>query len=486
MTVTQQVYDGLTAFDEHLNIVPALAHYWQISDRGQTYTFELRPGARFHNGRPVTAEDCVFSLERLVSPGLNQDNFHYFSQIVGAEAFRAGRAKHVEGLKAIDERTFQIRFTTPFVHCLSVLSMFCSKILPKREVLEQGEAFFHAPIGTGPFRFSEWVALEKDPAKPSARRAAALRLAANPDYFGARPHLDELVFRLPAPANAERPPIEEIVDVIAAESIPDTALPDWVRVEAPQLALYYLVLPTSPPFGDPRVRRALNFALDKRSFIGEDERLSALVADSIVPPGIPGFIPARKPYEHDLRKARALMAEAGFAEGRGLPPLEFIVDPLYFDLGNRGCLESCLGQIGVKVEWLRAGRRVERDEPGLSGRPYVLVRGWIADFPDPDNFLRPLFHSHSPQNANGYSNPEVDRLLDQAWTVTSYSERIQLYRRIEEKILQDSPIIPVFYGRQRVLVHPNVRGFGLSQLGLHYLQARRIWLANQAHPKARL
>ena len=138
------------AFDQHLNIVPALARYWDISPDGKTYTFELHPEARFHNGEPVTAEDCVFSFERLLTPGLNETNYHYFTRIVGAQDFREGKAKTVAGLRAIDERTFQIRFTTPFVPALSVLSMYSSKILPKKEVLKRGERFFKEPIGAGP------------------------------------------------------------------------------------------------------------------------------------------------------------------------------------------------------------------------------------------------------------------------------------------------------------------------------------------------
>jgi ABC-type transport system substrate-binding protein len=122
--LVQQMYDGLTAFDRHLNVVPALAKFWEISPDGKTYRFELREDARFHNGRPVTAEDCVFSFERLLTKGLNEHNYHYFSRIEGAEAFHNGRAKHVSGLSAVDEHTFEIRFVTPFVPALSVLSMY--------------------------------------------------------------------------------------------------------------------------------------------------------------------------------------------------------------------------------------------------------------------------------------------------------------------------------------------------------------------------
>jgi ABC-type oligopeptide transport system substrate-binding subunit len=153
---------------------------------------------------------------------------------------------------------------------------------------------------------------------------------------------------------------------------------------------------------------------------------------------------------------------------------------------ERACLKGCLSKIGISVNFLKARRRIERDEPALAGRPTLLWRGWVADFPDPDNFLRPLFHSQSPVNVSAYRNPQVDQLLDRAWTETSYIARIDLYRDIERRILADSPIIPVHYGRTRVLVQPDTRGFSLSQLGFHYVPTHKIWLANQPHPKIRL
>jgi len=488
--VTQQIFDGLTAFDEQLNIVPALARYWEISPDSRTYTLELRPDARFHNGRPVTAQDCVFSFERLLTPGLNEDNYHYFSRIVGAEDFRQGKAAHVAGLRALDERTFQIRFATPFVPGLSVLSMYCSKILPQQELAAQGEDFFKAPIGSGAFRFAAWLGAEETP-DPTAgtRRPHGIRLEANPDYFQGRPYLDELVYQEPiAPSAAKEPlSIPDLVDCLPLD-VADARVGDWVMVESQQLAINYLVLPSTPPYDDPRVRRAIHFALDKRSFLtARQPAAGATPAGSVVPPGIPGFVPAKQPYDHNLKKARALLAEAGFASGRGLPTIDFVLDThSVLESSERKCLESCLSRIGVRVNWLKATRRLESDEPALAGRPIMMDRGWVADFPDPDNFLRPLFHSSSPANLSGYRSAEVDRLLDRAWSETSYKARIELYQLIEKQILLDSPIIPLYYEQGRVLVEPNARGFFLSPLGLWYIKTNKIWLANQPHPKVRL
>jgi len=489
--VTHQIFDGLTAFDDHLNIVPALARYWQISADSRTYTFEIRPTARFHNGRPVTADDCVFSFERLMRPELNPANYQYFSLVEGAAEFRQGRARNVAGLKAIDARTFQIRFKAPFVPSLSVLSMYCSKILPRKEVEATGAQFFRAPIGTGGFRFVEWIGSEKDPSVPVLKGLPqAVRLEANPDYYRGRPYLDELVYRsLVLARGAEETQLSDVVDCMD-DVAPGEQLYDWVPAEAPHLLLAYIVLPSVPPYSDRRVRQAINYALDKASFIdGPSDGSGPTPAGSIVPPGIPGFVPAKERYEHNLVKAKVLLAEAGFPEGRGLPPLEFVTEPLFsFSLTDerRRCLTSCMDKIGLDVKWLRADRRLDRTEPGIKTRPLLMWREWIADFPDPDNFLRPLFHSASPANLSGYHDPEVDRLLDRAWTETSQTTRIKLYRDVEKRVLKDSPIIPVYYGRLRVLVHPNLRGFSLSPLGFQYSKTYKMWLANQAHPKVRL
>lgn len=478
--LVQQMYDGLTAFDKNLNVVPALAKFWEISPDGRTYTFELRDDARFHNGRPVTADDCVFSFERLLTRGLNEHNYHYFTRIEGAEDFREGRADRVSGLEAMDDKTFRIRFVTPFVPALSVLSMYSSKILPRKELETQGEAFFEAPIGTGAFQFARWVEPTEDPGVPTyGGITQALRLEANPYYYEGRAHLDAIVFRALGNARSyEGPlrPLHEIADCLMTSDLERYS--DWVPIEADRLlALRYLYFPNNvKPYNDARVRRAINLALDKRSFLDSRQVTNGIPeATGVVPPGIPGFIPKETASKRNLEEARRLLADAGYPGGRGLPPLEV---PVYgspdVNRDPRECLVACLSEIGVEVkpvnvDWLT----------GRAARAALSDTIWYADFPDPDNFLRPLFHSKGYVNAFGYHNEEVDRLLDQVWTETSYTKRNALYHRIEELILEDSPIIPTDYGRLRFLLRPNVRGFFLTPLGASYIKMKDIWLAQE-------
>ncbi len=481
----QQIYDGLTGFDRHLRVVPALAKFWEISPDGRTYTFELRDNARFHNGRRVTAEDCVFSFERLLTKGLNGHNYHYFSRIEGAAEFRDGKALHVSGLEAVDERTFRIQFVTPFVPALSVLSMYSSKILPKQEVLARGDRFFEAPIGTGAFQFARFIEPEEDPSVPlddGVRQG--VRLEANLQYFAGRPHLDAVTFRAlwkPKEYAEAEVPLDEVADCVETG---EGHYGDWVAVEAPQLlALRYLYFPNHvPPYDDPRIRRALNFALDKRSFLDTHGVTAGTpAATGVVPPGIPFFIPKGSHSGHDLEKARALLAEAGYPGGKGLPPLELPVlrDGVYprepASKARDECLVACLARVGVKVRLVEVQRYLKVDDPLFRHRAILDDNTWYADFPDPDNFLRPLFHSKGYMNTFGYSNPEVDRLLDQVWSETSYTARNKLYHQIEAIVLEDAPIIPTDYGRLRYLLRGSVRGFYLTPLGVPYIQMKDVW-----------
>jgi peptide/nickel transport system substrate-binding protein/oligopeptide transport system substrate-binding protein len=492
--LVQQIYDGLTAFDRHLRVVPALAKFWEISPDGRTYTFELRDNARFHNGRRVTAEDCVFSFERLLTKGLNEHNYHYFSRIEGATDFREGRADRVRGLEAVDERTFRIRFVTPFVPALSVLSMYSSKILPKQEVLAQREKFFEAPIGTGPFQFSRFIEPEEDPGVPLHEGVRqGVRLEANLQHFGGRPHLDAVTFRAlwysKDYLGAERP-LDEVADCVEASEVDRYG--DWVAVESPQLlALRYLYFPNHvPPYDDPRIRRALNLALDKRSFLDSHHTTAGTpAATGVVPPGIPFFIPKGSNSGQDLEKARALLAEAGYPGGKGLPPLELPVlrEGVYprepASKTRDGCLVACLARVGVKVRLLEVDRYLKADDPVFRHRAILDDNTWYADFPDPDNFLRPLFHSKGYMNTFGYSNPEVDRLLDQVWEETSYTARNKLYHQIERMVLQDAPIIPTDYGRLRFLLRGSVRGFYLTPLGASYIQLKDVWFQEEGESR---
>ena len=314
-----------------------------------------------------------------------------------------------------------------------------------------------------------------------------IRFEENSQYFEGRPHLDAIVFRAiwnSPEYEVEARPLHEVADCLETNEVEHYA--DWISVEADRfLALRYLYFPNRvPPYDNPKVRLAINLALDKQSFL-DTHRVTAGIpaATGVVPPGIPGFIPKASHHGQNLDKARELLREAGYPNGEGLPPLELPVWPesLYVRdpslVARDSCLVACLSKVGVRVHLVETEQFIKFDAPELKDRAVLRVNTWFADFPDPDNFLRPLFHSDGALNEFGYSNSKVDQLLEQVWSETSYSKRNELYHHIEEIILRDSPIVPIDYGRLRYLLRPNVRGFTLTPLGAPYLQMKNIWLA---------
>ncbi|HEY7818702.1 MAG TPA: ABC transporter substrate-binding protein, partial [Vicinamibacteria bacterium] len=350
--------------------------------------------------------------------------------------------------------------------------------------------FFKAPIGTGPFQFSRFIEPDEDPGVPlHGDVRQGVRLEANPQYFAGRPHLDAVTFRalwLSKDHRGGERQFHEVADCVETNEV--ERFSDWVAIEAPQLlAIRYLYFPNQvAPYDDPRIRRAINLALDKRSFLDtHGVTAGAPAATGVVPPGIPFFIPKGSDAGQDLEKAKALLAEAGYPGGEGLPPLELPVvrEGVYpRELASNArdhCLVACLARVGVTVRMVEVDRYLRSDDPVFRHRAILEDDTWYADFPDPDNFLRPLFHSKGYRNTFGYSNPEVDRLLDQVWTETSYTARNKLYHRIEAKILEDAPIIPTDYGRLRYLLRGNVRGFYLTPLGAPYIQLKDVWFQEE-------
>jgi peptide/nickel transport system substrate-binding protein/oligopeptide transport system substrate-binding protein len=472
-SVSQQVFDGLVQFDHTLTVTPALAQHWKSSRDGLVWTFTLRRNAKFHNGRELTAADVVYSLTRLVDPRTRSAAADLFLNVKGAPDFREGRAKGIAGLVALDRHTVQVTLTEALIPFVSVLAVGHAKIVPREVVEEKGEAFGTAPVGTGPFRFVKW------------ERGREIVLASNPDYFEGAPRLARLVYRV-FPGE----PWDAMYDEFQRGNLEDTPPParDYRKVIAaagegyvkrPMLSVRFYGFNTRiKPLGDRLVRQALVHAVDREAII-EDAFLGRHIpARGILPPGTQGYNPKVAGHAYDPARARELLAQAGYPGGRGLPPIVIWAGARHEGiLREHDLIRENLKAVGVQAEF-----HYQTDWPAFSrllaeGRMPVFMYAWYADVPDPDNFLFKLFHSQSSRNFTGYANPRVDALLARARNEPDMPRRVDLYRRAEQAVLDDTPILPVWHYSYERIFQPYVRNVEVSGLGDPYIPLRKVWLA---------
>jgi oligopeptide transport system substrate-binding protein len=469
LSVAQQMFDGLVEFDQTLTIVPALAQYWTATRDGLTWTFTLRKGVRFHHGREVTAEDVVYSLTRLLDPRVKSSAADLFANVQGAREFREGRASTVSGLVALDPSTIRIVLSEAQGPLVSTLAVGHVKIVPRRRAAEQGDAFGLAPVGTGPFRFERW------------ERGKEIVLTANPDYFGGAPRLGRVVYRIfPGEQTAS------MFDQFRRGQLEDSPVPmqDYpkllasvqsIHVKRPMFSVRFLGLNTRlKPLNDVRVRQALIHALDRQAIVEEVTRGRFLFARGVLPPGTLGYNPKLGGYAYDPARARELLAEAGYPDGRGLGSIA-IWSSVRLEREHQLIVQQ-LGAVGVQAEFKYQTEWPQFNRMLAAGQFPVFQYAWLADVPDPDNFLFKLFHSKSPRNYTGYASAELDALLVRSRNELDPRVRVDLYRRAEQLVMNDAVVIPFFHQNYERVFQPYVKSVEVSGLGDPYIPLRKIWL----------
>jgi oligopeptide transport system substrate-binding protein len=471
-SVAHQLFDGLVQYDRTLAIAPALAQFWKASRDGLTWTFTLRKGVKFHHGREMTADDVVYSLARLLDPKVKSGAADLFGSIKGAQEFREGKAQTVSGLVALDSHTVQVTLKEALAPFVSVLAIGHTKILPRDVVEERGEAFGMHPVGTGPFKFIRWD------------RQKEIVLGANPDYFNEPPKLSRLVYRIFPGEQLDAAYQEFLRGHLEDTPIPPQKYqqivnaPTHIYVKRPMISVRFYGFNTrTPPLNDQRVRQALIHAVDRQTLIEEVFLGRYALARGILPPGTLGFNPELKGYAFDPAKARALLAQAGYPSGKGLPPIVFWSSVKT----DRIVREHELMKRQLETVGFRAEFQYLPDWPSFSkmleeGRLPAFLYAWYADVPDPDNFLFELFHSRSRRNLCGYANPAVDDLLLQARSTADLRRRVELYRKAEQLVINDAPILPAWHYTYERLFQPYVRNIEVSGLGDPYIPFRKVWL----------
>jgi ABC-type transport system substrate-binding protein len=454
------VFSGLVTLDLHLQVQPDLAAGWQISEDGTLYTFFLRRNALFHDGRPVTAEDVVFSWQRAASPATGSDTAQtYLGDIVGVTEMLRGEADTIRGLRVVDDYTLEVRIDAPKAYFLAKLTYPVAFVVDQNNV--EQNSWERRPNGSGPFILARW---EDD----------ELIVLNRFNAFYLQPvALTQVVIQMGAgiPLSLYETGEIDLVGVggstLDRVQDPNNPLSAELRTGVSMCTTYIGLNNAEPPFDDVRVRQAFNYAVDKELLITTLFDGDALPATGILPPGMPGYSGAAAGYPFNPERARALLAEAGYPEGQGFPEVTFTSSG-YDDPGAfvSAVITMWQDNLGVTVQPLLLEPFLYYDELYAGNTGNIFSSGWCADYPDPENFLDVLFHSGSRQNLGQYHNPEVDALLQQARVEEDVAARMALYRTIEEREVSDAPVVLVSHDLSAVLVKPYLRAYSLTPIGV--------------------
>jgi oligopeptide transport system substrate-binding protein len=468
------VFSGLVSFDPTLKLVPELAESWEVSTDDTVYTFHLRTDAKFHDGRPVTSQDVIYSWERAANPATQSDTvLTYLGDIVGVKEMHSGAASHISGLKAIDDHTLQVTIDAAKPYFLFKLTLPVAFVLDQKNV-ESGTEWYRTPNGTGPYRLIRWD------------RFQLMVYEANQDYYLGVPSIPKIVVDLYSGVGIRLYETGEI-DMTGVSSFDVQRLLDPTDPLYPDahssvdLCTSFVTFDvTQPPFDDPKVRQAFTMAFDRQKYIDVVNNGIGILAKGLYPPALPGYDINFKGLPYDPEQARQLLKQSKYGGPQGLPPIIF-TDA---GIGNTaGASVAAMAQmweqnLGVKItiENLDPNNYFDLVNSGQHGQ--LFSGGWCADYPDPENFADVLFHTGAEQNTGHYSNPALDAILDQARVEQDVTKRIQLYQQAEEIIVQDAPALFMMHSISYELVKPYVKGFVMTPIDIPL--ERYLWL--EQHP----
>ena len=458
-----EIYSGLMTIDRNLAIVGDLAENWEVSPDGRTTTFRIHPYAKFHDGREVTANDIKWSLERAADPLTEAFMASVFlNDIVGVTQKLSGASTAISGIQVINDSTVTITIDAPKPYFLSKLTYPVSFVLDQQNV-ESGRDWIFEPNGTGPFKLAEY------------RPGEVLRLEKFDGYHLGPAMIDGVEFLISGGNSMLMYENDELhitgIPLSLLDGIldPSSALRSEVVAAPPQFDIDYFGLNTTePPFDDIKVRQAFNYAIDRQTLASTLLEDLVVPAAGILPPGFPGYNPDLQGYEYDPEKALRLIQESKYGALDELPRI-ILTLPGNFGAGVSPSIEAMLAMWGENLnvdiqlqqtEWATFLQDLHQNRFQMFGG-----LGWIADYPDPENFLDVLFHSKSNNNQSEYNNGQLDVLLERARVELDESARFELYHQAEEIIVYDAPWVPLWHSNGgSVLIKPNVNDYFLFPL----------------------
>lgn len=453
--ILMNIYDGLTRYrDGTLEVEPALAESWIISDDGLTYTFKLREGITFHDGAPLDAEAVKFNFDRM----LKEDHpFHDTGPFPLAFYFSA-----VEDVTAVDELTVEFKLNEPFAPFLSNLAYPTGLIVSPAGVEEHGKDFGRNPSGTGAFEFEEWQANSR------------VVIVRNEDYWDGAAPLEAVIFRPITDTNTR---IAEMLsgglDVMV--EVPPDSLRQFrddaaftVHEQAGPHVWFLILNLKEGPFTSKEVRQAADYAINKQALVENILQGTAEIAAGPTPPAFAwAYNEALQPYPYDPDKARQLLEEAGY-DGTELT--------FYVTEGGSGMLDPVAMGTAIQADLQAVGMKVNIEtyewntflgkvNPGLEGNADMAEMAWMTNDPDTLPFLALRSEAWPDKggfNSGYYSNEKVDELLDTARTATDQEERAKLYKEMQEIVQEDAPWVFVANWKQNAVIGANVENFALQ------------------------
>ncbi|MEP7166116.1 MAG: ABC transporter substrate-binding protein [Ferruginibacter sp.] len=485
MWAIHQLYNTLVEVDENMQLKPSLAKGWEFSADKRSIVFHLRTDVFFHDdavfpnaaGRKLVAEDVRYSLQRIIDPGTASPGSWIFNN----------RVDSLAPFKALDDSTFRINLLQPFQPILGILSMQYCSIMAKEAVEKYGTDLRRHPVGTGPFMFKAWD------------EGQALILKKNEHYF----ELDTSGYRLPyldgikisffdSKATEflefQQKRLDFINDIDA--SFKDEILTktgnlkrEWEgKLELHKhayLNIEYLgiladtanLLLKYSPLRVKKIRQAINYAIDRKKMMLYLRNSIGTAAESgFVPAGLPSYDPVLVPgYNYDPIKAKKLLQQAGFTAGIDMPSIKLLTIPNYSNLATYIANELKQAGINVQVEAIRKSLLLEQTSKSQA----LFFRGsWIADYPDAENYLSVFYSKNpAPPNYTRFKNNEYDALYERSLNETNDSLRFNIYRQMDRIIIDEAPVVPLWYDMALHLVHTDIKDFSPNSLNM--LELRR-------------
>ncbi len=455
--IFDRLVDVEVGTDGNSKIVPSLAESWDISDDGLEYTFHLRQGVKFHNGNDFTAEDVAYTFHRMltVEGGVNTE---FIDQIKGADELLAGETDTLEGVEVVDDYTIKVALKEPFAGFLASISSPGVSIYDSEATEAAGDQFGMDPavtVGTGPFEFSSWSFNNQ------------LVLTRNEDYWKGASGLPGVVIKIIPDTETQSMMFEsgelDILDLdYAADSVDrfTETYPDQI-VQGPRVGIVYFTMNfNKEPFQDVRVRKAVQMSIDRQAILDALYGGRGQVEQGIFPHGLIGFNPDQEEIKYDPEAAKALLAEAGYADGFDM---EIAADSSASDTMTMALeiVSDQLAEVGIRAEiknydestWL---------ETRKSGELGSFMSTWSADYNDPDNFIYTFFGNEEKTRIRSinYPDTEVMERVAKARTIVNEDERLAEYKALEEKIIhEDAAWVPMFSRLHLFAVSKRVQGF---------------------------